>query len=283
MTVVGLLHPGAMGASIGAAALTNSEKVLWASENRGDATRLRADRARLTNVGSVKKLIDQSDIILSVCPPDSAMDLAEAVFSEGYQGLYVDCNAIAPGQAREMAVIAEAAGAVFVDGGIIGGPAWKAESGTRLWLSGDAVAQVIALFENSPLHASAINGKVGAASALKMTFAAYTKGSTALLTAILAVAEQEGVRDALAEQWGEAFTAQTHRQVVVNSAKAWRFSGEMKQIAETFDGAGLPGGFHSAAAEVFNRLASFKDWQTEPELEALLQALIEPPKREVRL
>lgn len=277
MTVVGLLNPGAMGASIGAAAV-NAEKVLWASEGRSDATKARAVKAKLFDVVSIENLVSNSDVILSVCPPDKSLSLAHNVFKKGFKGSYVDCNAVAPAQARLIEALANEAGAVFVDGGIIGGPAWKRESGTKLWLSGNRAIEIAVLFDSSPLLTGIVSTEIGAASALKMTFAAYTKGSTALLTAILAVAEKEGVRDALAQQWGDAFTEQTHRQVIMNSAKAWRFSGEMEQIAETFEGAGLPNGFHNSAAEVFSRLSEFKDWQTEPTLEELLLALCGPAK-----
>jgi len=276
MTVVGLLHPGAMGASIGAAALGNAEKVIWASAGRSDASKSRAGRAGLTDVGSLETLVKESDMIISVCPPDGAIKLALAVFELDFHGAYVDCNAVSPGHAREMAAGAAEVGATFIDGGIIGGPAWKAESGTRIWLSGRDCAEVVALFDDSPLQTDIVNADIGAASALKMTFAAYSKGTTALLAGILAVAEKEGVRDVLAKQWGEDFTLQAHRQVIFNAAKAWRFSGEMDQIAETFEVAGLPGGFHNAAAEVYERLADFKDWQTRPELDELLQALLRP-------
>ncbi len=273
MTVVGLLNPGAMGASVGAAALTNVDEVLWASEGRSDATRMRAEKAGLTRVNSFAALVNESELILSVCPPASALSLASQVFSLDFKGTYVDCNAIAPKQTRAIAEIANDKGARIVDGGIIGGPAWQATAGTRLWLSGPDVSQVIALFEHSPLLTGVAGCDIGAASALKMCFAAFTKGSTALLAAVLAVADKEGVGDVLAEQWGEAFTNNTKQQVTTNSAKAWRFAGEMEQIAATFDSAGLPGGFHDAAAEVFNRLSDFKDWQSEPAFEDLLQAL----------
>ncbi|HIL82563.1 MAG TPA: DUF1932 domain-containing protein, partial [Pseudomonadales bacterium] len=117
-----------------------------------------------------------------------------------------------------------------------------------------------------------IPGEIGAASAMKMVFAAYTKGTTALLAAILGVAEKEGVRNVLESQWGQTFTEQTHQRVVANSAKAWRFEGEMREIAATFENAGLPGGFHATAAVVFERLAQFKD-EPAADIVELLKAL----------
>jgi hypothetical protein len=95
-----------------------------------------------------------------------------------------------------------------------------------------------------------------------------------LLTAILGLVEKEGVRAELARQWGDAFTAQTVRRVCANTAKAWRFVGEMHEIAATFQGAGLPGGFHQAAAEVYERLATFKDHPEPPAIESVLEALL---------
>jgi hypothetical protein len=107
-----------------------------------------------------------------------------------------------------------------------------------------------------------------------MGYAAYTKGTTALLTAILGMVEREGVRAELADQWGETFTDQTVRRVCSNTAKAWRFVGEMYEIAATFEGAGMPGGFHRAAAEVYERLEAFKDQTEPPPIESVLEVLL---------
>jgi hypothetical protein len=129
-------------------------------------------------------------------------------------------------------------------------------------------------FTDSALEAPVISDRIGAASALKMGYAAFTKGTTALLTAILGLVEKEGVRAELAHQWGDTFMNQTVRRVCFNTSKAWRFVGEMHEIAATFREAGLPGGFHEAAAEVFDRLAAFKDQTEPPPIEAVLEALL---------
>ena len=163
----------------------------------------------------------------------------------------------------------------YVDGGIVGGSAWESESGTRLYLSGGRSKEITALFDNSPLETNIILGEIGAASAMKMVFSAYTKGTTALLAAILGVAEKEGVRNILESQWGQAFTEQTHQRITGNAAKAWRFEGEMREIAATFENAGLPGGFYSAAAEVFEKLSQFKNEPTAYIVE-LMKALNQP-------
>jgi len=270
MTVIGLISPGQMGASLGAAASHSATRVIWAGDGRSKASHTRASDAGLENGGTIDTLVKDSDIILSVCPPHDAEDVARQVKQRAFPGLFVDCNAIAPEKSRQ---IAERFGYQnFVDGGIVGGPAWKSESGTRLYLSGDRSKEIAALFNNSPLETTIIPGEIGAASAMKMVFAAYTKGTTALLAAILGVAEKEGVRNVLESQWGKTFTEQTHQRVVANSAKAWRFEGEMQEIAATFENAGLPGGFHAAAAVVFERLAQFKD-EPAADIVELLKAL----------
>ena len=274
MTRIGLLHPGAMGASVGAAATGNGHVVLWASRGRSADTMERARRGNLRDVSTVPEVLAASEILLSICPPHAAEDVAAEVAEGGFTGIYVDCNAVSPDRTRGVQRVVEKGGAAYVDGGIIGGPAWSEDAGTRLYLSGPRAEEVSACFAGSPLAAPVVSERIGAASALKMGYAAFTKGSTALLTAILGMVEKEGVRAELANQWGETFTAQTVKRVRDNTAKAWRFEGEMHEIAATFHAAGLPGGFHEAAAEVFRRLADFKDHAEPPGIERVLEVLL---------
>jgi len=274
MACIGLIHPGAMGASVGAAARSNQHRVLWASQGRSEDTLKRAAQANLEDIETLPEMVAASDIVLSICPPHAAEDVAREVAGLGFSGIYVDGNAISPDRTRSMQKIVEAAGADYVDGGIIGGPAWTREAGTSLYLSGPRAQEVSVCFDGSPLQAPAISDRIGAASALKMGYAAYTKGTTALLTAILGMVEKEGVRADLARQWGDAFTNQTVRRVCSNTAKAWRFEGEMYEIAATFEGVGLPGGFHQAAANVYHRLAGFKDRDEPPAIDEVLEVLL---------
>ncbi len=136
MKRIGLLQPGAMGASVGAAARSNQHTVLWASQGRSEDTLARAQRANLEDVQTVSALVAASDIILSVCPPHAAGDVAREVVELGFSGLYVECNAISPDRTRDIQRFVEDAGVDYVDGGIIGGPAWSKEAGTHLYLSG---------------------------------------------------------------------------------------------------------------------------------------------------
>lgn len=268
MTTIGLISPGAMGASVGAAALGNCREVVWAGDGRSNETHQRAKQAGLTDCGTLETLVDRAEIILSICPPHDAEPIAMAVAEHKFSGIFVDCNAIAPAKTRTIA----GRFTDFVDGGIVGGPAWQADAGTCLYLSGPHANKIARVFDNSPLHTEVISDKVGSASAMKMVFAAYTKGTTALLTAILGTAEFHGVRSVLESQWGAEFTGQTHKRLMGNSHKAWRFAGEMREIAETFEEAGMPVGFHNAAAEVFEQLGLFKEGNAES-IDALLSEL----------
>jgi 3-hydroxyisobutyrate dehydrogenase-like beta-hydroxyacid dehydrogenase len=226
---------------------------------------------------SVAKLCDECSVIFSVCPPHAAEDVAKEVIGHGFRGVYLDANAISPQRAIRIDQAMSDAGVEFVDGGIIGGPAWRSGR-TWLYLSGKEAQKVASCFSAGPLETAVIGDSAGKASALKMCYAAYTKGSTALLSAILAVAEALDVREELANQWsrgGSDFAEQTNRRVRGVTAKAWRFAGEMKEIASTFESAGMPGGFHGAAAEVYRRVAGFKDAQEVPSLADVLTALLD--------
>ena len=266
---IGLLHPGEMGATVGAAARENALRVVWASQGRGPRTRTRADAAGLADVGTLSAVVAHSRIILGVCPPHAAADLARAVAGQRFSGIYVDANAVSPGTAGEVRRIVEAGGACFVDGGIIGPPALACGT-TRLYLSGDQSERVAECFRRGPLEARVVDGPPGAASALKMAYAAWTKGSAALLIAIRTLAINEGVDAALIREWElsqAGLSARSVGAVRSNARKAWRFSGEMEEIADTFAAAGLPDGFHRAAAEIYRRMTDYKDATHVPSVE----------------
>jgi 3-hydroxyisobutyrate dehydrogenase-like beta-hydroxyacid dehydrogenase len=273
---VGILHPGAMGISIAATMQNSGCDVWWASEGRSAQSRERAALRNLNDAGSLAELCERFTVIVSVCPPDAAETTADAVLRTGFHGLHIDANAIAPHRAWNIGHKMNAAGATFVDGGIIGGPAWKPGQ-TWLYLSGAEAQTAARYFAAGPLEIDVLGVEIGKASALKMCFAAYTKGATALLSASLAAAEQLGVRADLERQWARhdpASVARNHQQVRQMTAKAWRFAGEMGEIAETFAEAGLPEGFHRAAGEIYQRAASFKDAPELPELAEILVALL---------
>jgi len=242
---IGLLHPGAMGAAVGAVLAGNGHDVLWVSDGRSDATRARADQAGLRDAGTMTALAADADLVISLCPPEHAVAVATAAREAGFTGTYVDANAIAPETARRLAPT--------VDGGVIGPPP-RVPGTTRLYLSGPGADDVAALFAGTPLDARVVAGGVGAASALKMTYAAYTKGISALLLALRATARFHEVDDALLAEWAisQPDLAGLCDLAEANSRpKAWRWIAEMEEIADTFAAAGQPDGFHRAAAAVY--------------------------------
>jgi 3-hydroxyisobutyrate dehydrogenase-like beta-hydroxyacid dehydrogenase len=253
---VGLLNPGEMGAAVGQCLTASGHTVLWASEGRSEQTAERAKAAGLDDAGTPRELAAQASVILSVCPPHAALDVAWAV--HGFGGVYVDANAIAPGTARQVAELIAAGGGRYVDGGIIGSPP-VAPGASRLYLSGgeDAATRAVHdLFTGTALEPRIVAGPATAASAVKMAYAAWTKGSSALLLAARALAQAEGVEDALVAEWALSqpqLPGQVERSARSAVTKGWRWVGEMEEIAQSMAEAGLPDGFHEAAAEIFRR------------------------------
>jgi len=265
-TTVGLIHPGQMGSFVGASIVAAGVRVLWASEDRSAATAARAEFNGLEGVPSLAVLVEQSDIVLSVCPPHAAEHVANEVAALGFSRIYVDANAVSPATARRVATTVEAAGATFVDGSIIGVPA-RQKGETRLYLAGEQAAHLASIFDGPGLlDVISIDGPPGAASALKMAYSTWTKAGSAMLAMILAMTQREGVYDALVAEWEISHPELAARSARLKSsaAKAWRFIGEMEEMADTYEANGLPRGFHEAAAEIYRRLAHYKDDPNAP-------------------
>lgn len=273
---LGILHPGAMGAAVAKTIKNSGYEVLWAGNGRSPETHARAQDAQLTNVQNIGSLCQQSDVILSICPPHAAEKVADDVLAFGFKGIYIDGNAISPQKSQRIGQHMQAAGAAYIDGGIIGGPPTRPGT-TWLYLSGKAAAKAQPFFSAGPLEVETLDDEVGTASALKMCFAANTKGTTALLALVLAAADKLNVRQALETQWDRytpEMTPNTHGRVQRTAhQKAWRFAGEMEEMVETFGSIGLPDGFHAAAADIYYRLADFKTAVDKPSIEEVLDVI----------
>jgi 3-hydroxyisobutyrate dehydrogenase-like beta-hydroxyacid dehydrogenase len=269
---VGLLHPGQMGAAIGQCLVAAGHRVLWVPDGRSPASAARAAAAGLTAVDSgLRGLIRQADVIVSVCPPHAALGVARQV--AGFGGVYVDANAVSPATAQEIARIVAAGGASYVDGGIIGTPP-VAPGFIRLYLSGTRAGDVQRLFAGSEVDARVIPGSRTAASAVKMAYASWTKGSAALLLAARALARAEGVEDDLLDEWATSQRGLAERSILAAgsaAAKGWRWVAEMEEIAAAMAAVGLPEGFHLAAADVYRRAGD------DGSVDAILTALLSPP------
>lgn len=272
---IGILHPGAMGISLAVSAQESGHRAYWLSAGRSQQTRARAEKYGLVETISLDRFCQNCSVIASCCPPHAAEEVATEVVRRGFAGLYLDANAISPARARRIGERMEKGGASFVDGAVIGGPAWDPGE-TRLYLAGRESREAAACFEGGRFRITPLGDQIGRASALKMCFASYSKGSTALICATLAAAERLGVRAELAEVWsdgGSDFAELADSRATRVTRKAWRFEGEMREIAETFETAGLPGDFHRTAAEIYRRLAHFKDAGELPPVEAVLHSV----------
>jgi 3-hydroxyisobutyrate dehydrogenase-like beta-hydroxyacid dehydrogenase len=219
-------------------------------------------------------VVDAAEVLVSVCPPGGAVVVARKVAAEGFSGTYVDANAVAPATAAKISEVVTSSGAIYVDGGIIGGP-----SRPRLFLAGPGAPEVAALFPSAAAVSTEIieGGGKFAASGLKMAYAAWSKGSTALVLAVAASARQLGITGALLDEWARSQPDLAARLSASTGAapKAWRWDAEMREIARTFTDCGLPGGFHAAAADLFARLAGLKD--STADLDQLLALLSTGP------
>lgn len=274
-----ILHAGDMGAAVGACLVRRGTRVVFSSAGRSAATCARARSAGLEDCETLERTLAIADVIVSVCPPHAAPALAHEVAKLGFGGTFVDANAVSPETARRIGHTVASAGASFVDGGIIGPPPTRAGT-TRLYLSGGPASEIAALFSDSELQAIALAGPAGAASALKACYAAWNKGTIALLAAVRSLAIGEGVESALLSEWKLSQPGLEKRSEAAGTEahKAWRWVGEMEEIAASFEAAGLPAGFHQAAAEVYRRLKTFKDAPEAPTLGAIIAAVREGAK-----
>jgi 3-hydroxyisobutyrate dehydrogenase-like beta-hydroxyacid dehydrogenase len=276
-TVIGLLHPGEMGAAVAGCLAARGFEVGWVPDGRSPATAGRAAAAGLTAVLAVSELAARAGFILSICPPHAALEVARAVAGApgGFPGIFVDANAISPGTAGQVRAVVEQAGASYVDGGIIGLPPGGPAGSTRLYLSGPRAAEVQDLFTGTGLDARVIDTGPGsvAASAVKMAYAGWTKGTAALILAVRALARADGVEDTLLDEWALSQPALADRSAGAAqsaAAKGWRWTGEMTEIAASMTAAGLPDGFHQAAADIFRRTGPGPAEGTEQVLRLIL-------------
>lgn len=259
--VLGILHPGQMGAAVAAQAAQIGAEVLWCPDGRGEPTATRAREAGLRAV-TLHKLLAESAVVLSICPPAVAEDVAVLVAEHRFNGVYVEANAIAPSRYQDIQAALRQTGAEVIDGCLIGPPPRPGKA-VHLYLAGpgEPLTRVQALFTGTAVHTHRMETPPGSASALKMSYASYQKATRALAAVAHALADQHGVRDHLiteAERSTRSPLADPGCLSTV-AARAWRWAPEMREVARTLDSAGLPPDLAEAASRVLQLWAADKD------------------------
>jgi len=253
MTVVAIIAQGAMGAGMARRLTRHGATVQTSLAGRSPASAKRAAEAGMQEASMAG--LAAADIILSVLPPAEAVALAEwlapALRAATRKPVYADCNAISPETARQVAALIDATGTPFVDGGIIGAPPREEDGYTPvLYVSGEAAGRLAMLGEYG-LDVRVAPGPVGAASALKMSYAGITKGLTALAAAMMLAAGRAGAAGALHAELARSqpgLLAWFGRMVPTMPDKAYRWVGEMEEIAD-FTG--------PEAAAIYQAIAGF--------------------------
>ena len=258
--IVAVIAPGMMGSAVAARLVENGIEVRTSLVGRSEATIARAEAAGM--IGMTDEQIAASDIILSILPPGDALGLAErfapVLRTAGKKPIYVDCNALDPATVLRISRVVEETGATFVDGGIIGGPPQPGSKATKIYLSGEAAPQVAELAKYG-LHMPVQPGPIGAASAMKMSYAGITKGFTALGAAMMLAATRAGTAEALKSELSAsqpALFAWLTRGVPGMYSKAYRWVAEMEEIAQFVGEDPAARKFYEGAARLYERLAA---------------------------
>lgn len=267
---VGLQSPGDMGHSIGQVLHENGLRVLTCLEGRSERSRQLATQAGIEDGGSLKDIVQEADLFLSVLVPSSALSVAErvatALRTTGSSVLYVDCNAIAPKTVRAVADTIMEAGGRVADVGIIGPPPRK--PGTKFYTSGPGAAEFGEL-RSYGLDVRVLEGDIGQASALKMCYGALTKGLQALATELLVAARLSGIEDTLRAEQSETMAevlGWLESNMPIMPPKAYRWVGEMEEIGLFFGDLGMTPGILNGAADVYRFVADTPIGKESPEL-----------------
>lgn len=274
---VGILHPGSMGAAVAACATTNAAAVLWCETGRSTASAERASQAGLTPVPTLAELLNRSDIVISLCPPAAAEDLARDVTRRRFAGVFVEANAINPERVQRIDGLF-APDATLVDGGVVGSPPVRGKTPT-LYLSGPVAGtdRIKALFAGTAVQTTVLGTEVGKASALKLAYASFQKTSRVLVALAVGMAREHGVDQELIEvasRRTDSYLAEPE-YVAKTAARAWRWGPELEEAADTLAAAGLPPEMLRAAASTLARWRDAKD-DSELTLTDALDQLAQP-------
>ena len=256
---VGVMSPGDMGSGVGGILVRSGLRVITSLKGRSEASSTRAGEQGIVDVGSLDAVVASSDLMLSILVPSEALGFAasaaESIVRTNRHVAFADCNAVSPATGVKIGKIITAAGGMFIDAGIIGGSP-RTGAIPRFYASGEH-AGILAELDGKGISVPVMRGAVGRASGLKMLYAALTKGTAALHASTLMAAKSLGLFDDLIHELEQSQSGTLTAMGRVNSisAQAFRWIGEMEEIASTFEDAGVTPNIHAGAAETFQKIS----------------------------
>ena len=256
---VGVMSPGDMGSGVGGILVRSGLRVITSLKGRSEASSTRAAEQGIVDVGSLDDVVASSDLMLSILVPSEALafaaSAAESIVRTNSHVAFADCNAVSPATGVKIGKIITAAGGMFIDAGIIGGSP-RTGAIPRFYASGEH-AGILAELDGKGISVPVMRGAVGRASGLKMLYAALTKGTAALHASTLMAAKSLGLFDDLIHELEQSQSGTLTVMGRVNSisAQAFRWIGEMEEIASTFEDAGVTPNIHAGAAETFQKIS----------------------------
>ncbi len=269
-TTIAILSPGDMGHAVGRVLIEAGHKVVTSLVSRSERTTALAESAGIVDLGSLDEVVDAADLILSILVPAEAealaVSVAAAIRRSGKATAFADCNAVSPTTSLRMESAVTGAGGRYIDASIIGPPPGRGDA-PRFYTSGPHAALMQPL-DGAGMTVRNLGSNTGAASAIKMCYAGYTKGTSALSIGVLALAQRLGVAEELDREFSESQAAGMERmekQIPGLPVKARRWVGEMEEIADTFRSAGLPPGFHEASAAIYTQMGETAFAEETPE------------------
>ena len=256
---VGVMSPGDMGSGVGGILVRSGLRVITSLKGRSEASSTRAGEQGIVDVGSLDAVVASSDLMLSILVPSEALGFAasaaESIVRTNRHVAFADCNAVSPATGVKIGKIITAAGGMFIDAGIIGGSP-RTGAIPRFYASGEH-AGILAELDGKGISVPVMRGAIGRASGLKMLYAALTKGTAALHASTLMAAKSLGLFDDLIHELEQSQSGTLTAMGRVNSisAQAFRWIGEMEEIASTFEDAGVTPNIHAGAAETFQKIS----------------------------
>tara|TARA_B100000401_G_C52731372_1_gene683736 strand:- start:214 stop:1050 length:837 start_codon:yes stop_codon:yes gene_type:complete len=264
--IIGLIGLGEMGSEIGRYLVMNDLEVISVYEGRSEISKKRASKYKIRDAGSIEQFCKISDLVISIIPPDKAVETANLYTSyKNKDGqIYCDLNAISTITAKKIKLLLDEKKIDYVDGAIMGGPPTENYS-PRIYLSGK-LSEKFNFLNGKGIELMVLKGSDFKASATKMVYASITKGSKALVAGALIAAKKNNVYDELIEELKyseEYFSLVAKNQIPSIKHKAYRWVGEMNEISLTYKESGLTGGFHSEAENVYELIKNLPEGKLE--------------------